>query len=397
MSITLRDKRSGGSRTARPKEFYLEVGREYVRRFGENQLTQAAFNPSTAKRAGRPDLVERYYSGREDGTSWPSLNAIKRHWPKWNDFRKELGLKPNSTGPGPNGRRKTGEAEPILDVRERRVIVESGARAEWLQRQLDRQTRRADRLAEQLDAERANLAEQLERSSAEFRETEKILELRKRLADELHRRKDVQRELHNAIRRESRARASSERADRRGNAASLREVDRLTQKLVEAQNEIRELRVTSTSVPKPKTRTVTRTVKIQDEKLINPVEKLEARVTDLRVSLRAMTESRDEALSRLATIRIEAVESAQESIQVRKAEYALAEASRRVDELSEILLGAHRMPTEAEMQKLRTDGPAGDSVLKAAVLRVARSEGKGARKEALWSLIGSARNWIDRL
>ncbi len=389
MNFALRS-RSGGP-LARSRNWYLEAGREYVRRYGASELTASAFNPAAAKRNGRPDLVERYYAAREDGTIWPSLNAIKLNFDgSFNEYRRALGLPKNKVGG--LKRRRPGEAEPILHVRERRV-VEGGASTIWLKRQLDKAERRAERLAEQLDAEKSK--PQPEPKLVDLA-TPKETELRRRLADEKHRRKEVQRELHNAIRRESRARASANRSlNRRTDDSALKEVDRLTDRLAEAEDRLRDRKPTST--PKTVTKTVTRTVKVQDELLLRKVARTEEQVTELRSALSRSELALDEAKDRLAVIRQSALTEAAASQRVRSAERRVAELETQLIKQTEILVGEHRLLRSDEVDALRNTGPAGRAVFAAMIKRVAHAEGKGATKTALWDVIAAARNWIDRL
>ncbi len=372
---------------------------QYAQLYGTD-FPQSAFAPSQANRNGRPELVERYYAGRTpgepDSEPWISLNGIKSKYDgSWNAARKDAGLPLNTTGPREDRpRRKPGEADPILNVRERRVVVDRTATVTFLERQLKNQERRADRLAEELDAEKA-------RKAPIEGPTPREVELRKRLADETHRYKDVKRELHNAVRRESRARASADRGDRRANAAALREVDRLTQRLVEAQDENRELRghkPVAKPVTKIRTKTKTKIVTqvVTDPVLMKTIEKLEARLAETRSALSLAKAAHAETVDTLAGYRKEAVAEALASQKVRTADRRVAEIERQLAQLMEVLAGERRVPNRAEIDALRRDGPVGDAVIVAAVKHVARSGGRD-KVAALWELIAAARNRIDRL
>lgn len=122
MSTSLRAKVADGRKTQTlTREAVVEALQLYGELYGPD-FPQSAFAPSQAKRNGRPELVDLYYKGRPDGRRWPSLNAIKDKFGTWNAARGAAGFPPNSTGPA-SGRRKPGEAEPILNIRERLVYV----------------------------------------------------------------------------------------------------------------------------------------------------------------------------------------------------------------------------------------------------------------------------------
>lgn len=381
----LRDTRV--SRVTRSRDFYLEAGREYVRRYGADEMTASSFNPASAKRNGRPDLVDRYYAGREDGSTWPSLNAIKKNFDgSFHAYRRALGLPKNKVGG--TKRRRPGEAEPILTIRERRIISASAGTG-WLKRQMEKAERRAERLAERLDEEKAKHQPVAE-------PTAKEIELRQRLADEKHRRKEVQRELHNAVRREARARANATKVRyRRANTCALKEVDRLTQRLAETEARLRKSRSKSTA--NGATKVVTKTIKVQDTQLLRQIEKLEDQVTEMRAALKASEAARAEAVERLADIRQDALAEAVASQKVRSAEKRAGELEVQLAKQAEILTGERRLLDIEKVESMRTDGPAGRAVFTAMVKRVARADGSGATRDALWDVIGSARNWIDRL
>lgn len=365
MSIALH----GGGREARSREWYLEAGREYVRRYGADQLTQAALNPAAAKRNGRPDLVDRYYDGRLDGTMWPSLNAVKKVFGTFNAYRAELGLLPNSTGPA-TGRRKAGQADPIFTVRERRVVVPDAATV-WLRNQLGKAERRAERLAERLDEAQVR--------EVRVEDVQKITQLRERLADERARHRAVRKEL-----------AKAERRDR----SALREIERLTERLVEVKAQTPKVITKTIRAPG---KTVTKTVQVTDARLLAEIAKLETQVTDLRASLRAAQTERAELVDRLADVRADATAKAMETLLVRRAERRAAEAEARMAALAELVVGERRQLTDEEIEDLRSDGPAGRAVFVAMVKRAARAEGSGALRDALTDVIAAALNWKDRL
>lgn len=404
MPTTLRNR---GGVAPRPREFYLNAGREYIRRYGADALTAAAFNPAAAKRGGRPDLVDRYYAGREDGTAWPSLNAIKKSFDGFTKFREELGLPPNSTFPK-GGRRPAGTAEPILEVRERRVIV-PGEQTVWLTRQLHAAERRAARAEERLETEKSRVVEVPED------QTRLVSALRNRLADERSRRKDLKRELHNAVRREDRARMRAEIAAGGEDPATLREVDRLTDLLAEAEGRIRALEATPAGTkvvvqreivheaePEIRTRTVTRTrkVTVPDEKSLRRAERAESRLADLREDLEGVRATRDDLADRLATIRREAVAEALTNQRVRSAEDRAAKLEKQLALQGELLVGQRRALSEEEIESLRRDGPAGEVLFARAVKKVSRAWNAGSRvdtRAALYESMSAAKNWMDRL
>lgn len=383
-----------GERKSRSREFYLEAGREYVRRFGADQLVAAALNPASAKRGGRPDLLDRYYEGREDGSAWPSLNAVKAAFGGFIAYRKALGLPPNPTGG--SHRRRPGEAEPIFTVRERRVVVGAEENA-FIRKQLAAAERRALRAEERLEEAKLRVDEVPE-------EHERTVEaLRMRLADERSRRKDVQRELNNATRREDRARARTQTLSPK----ALRDVDRLTERLAASEALVRRLQAAPGTVgrvpevrTKIKTKVRTRTVEVADEKALRRAERAEKRVTELREELEAVRSAREDLANRLAGIRREAVLEAVATERVRSAERRVNEVEKKMAAMTELLIGERRQLTSAEVASLRTSGPAGHTVFLRAVKRVARTYaevGVGAELHAaLRESMSAAQNWIDR-
>lgn len=396
MSIVARKR---GGVAPRPRLYYLDAGHEYVRRYGADQLTAAALNPASAKRGGRPDLVDRYYAGREDGTAWPSLNAVKLNFDSFVAYREALGLPPNSTGPA-RGRRKAGEAPPILDVRERRVVV-PGEQTSWLRKQLERAERRALRAEEKLEAEKR------ESGSLPAEHERLVKSLRNRLADEKSRTRDVRRELFNATRREERARARAEIVDKR-DPRTLREVDRLTDRLANALARVRELEnsprtktVVQNSKPEVRVRTRTRTVEVVDEKSLRRAERAEKRAHELAEELSAVREARNDLADRVATIRREAVAEAVINQRVRVAEARVQKVEKLLEDQAALLVGERRRLTSQEIASLRRDGPAGYVVYARAVKHVARVNaevGPGEElKAALRESMSAGLNWIDRM
>lgn len=386
-----------GGVAPRPREFYLDAGREYVRRYGPGELVAAAFNPASAKRGGRPDLVDRYYSGREDqGLAWPSLNSIKAAFGGFVAFREALGLPPNPTGG--RSRRNPGEAEPIFGVRERRVVVPSEQTA-WVRKQLAAAERRALRAEQLLEEAKA----QVDEVPAEHERLVKAL--RDRLADEKSRHKDARRELHNAVRREDRARARVEIVERR-DPSSLREVDRLTDLLAKSLARVSELEagpraktVVQKSEPVVRTKTITRKVEVLDEKSVRRAERAEARATELREELSALRESRDALADRLGEIRAEAVSQALINQRVRAAEARVQEVEKQMADQAMLLVGERRQLTSEEVRELRTNGPAGHTIFVRAVKNVARAHADGTGEQlraALREAMSAAQNWSDR-
>lgn len=380
MTTSLRQGAARGGVLARSRDYYLDALREYAALYGDD-FTAACFSPGAAKRAGRPDLVERYYAPRpSNGAAWPSLNAIKATFDgSFNVARGALGLGPNKTSPA-KGRRKPGEAVPILNVRERRVVVPDAGTA-WLRTQLNKADRRAARLAEQLDDAKIRVVE------IPVEDRRKIKDLRDRLSDEKARHRDVRREL-----------AKAERRDERG----AREIERLTERLADLRaQEPKVITKTVTQAvpgkPRERTKTVTRTVQVPDPVVVRRAERLEARVVELRASLEHTEATRAELAERLAEIRRDAVAVAVESQRVRAAERRVAEVEKRMALQAELLVGERRQLTDEEVKRLRSSGLAGHTVFTAMVKRVARAHGDEERKAALTNAIGAALNWRDRL
>src|SRR5262245_57830891 len=69
---TVRGRRGGWDRDS-----VIDAIHEWVATYGEPPRA-ADWNPSSAKWSGQQWRVERYRSGRADGSAWPALNSAKR-------------------------------------------------------------------------------------------------------------------------------------------------------------------------------------------------------------------------------------------------------------------------------------------------------------------------------
>lgn len=386
------------------REQVIEALKEYARLYGPH-FTAAAFNPATARWQDRPELADQYLQGRPDGRLWPSLNAIKKLFPtpehpkgSFNEARKAAGLPVNAVGP----RREKGKHRPIRDVRIERVYVQTeGKQTAWLRRELSAQERRRERLEGQLEHAKADLATARAAASDVVRvDSDRVRELRERLADESGRRRQVQRELHNAERREIRARAREDslRAGMRGNSAMVREIERLTERLAFAQEQISKLKTGATpyGVHAEPPREVVREVRVPDERTAHRLERAIGQLEELRRDLAQAREERDDLADRLDTIRADAIAQAAADQRVQEAERTAAKAESKQAELAALVTGERRKLTVRELADLRRDGAAGRPMFERAVIKALRAK-PGDLHNALTEAIREGLAWRDRL
>lgn len=367
-------KRDGRKVATHTRDTIVEALRRYEALYGGS--TSASFNPATAKWGDRDDLIERYYG--PDGP-WPSLNTIRGVFGTFNAAREAAGLPINKAGPNP--RRVTGEHRPIRDVREHRIAVPS-ERTLTLARDLARAEARADRA--EARAERAETraarpvpapvrveervrVERVERVKVKekiikVRDERAIERLRTKLADEA-----------------ARTRAADAQV-----AAAVRDLD-LSRVALDAAGEA----VASA-------RTDAREAERERERAEDRLAAADARVATL-------VAERDEALGRAA----EGAERALAEDFVRAAERRAdaaeeraARAERAMREQGAAVTGEARRLTRAEIDELRTNGPAGPQVLAEAIKAVAKARSRGsgvALVGALTQLASASIGWRDRL
>lgn len=359
----------------------IEALREYGRLYGP-AFSQGAFNPATAKRNGWPELVDRYYKGRPDGRPWPSLNAIKTKFGgSWNEARAAAGFDPNPTGPA-GGRRKNGEAKPILDVRERLVYVpneKTKQLAEKVSRLHDRVrslTEQRDRLREKVRNLRDRPTEKVVREkvvrepaktktktitkTVKVRDERALERLRSKLADEQAIRRAVEDQL--------RAEQTAHRRDKGDLATNSERIDELKSEVKEATRE--------------------------RDRALDRLTASQQLVSDLHSEVE---KAREKALG--------AAEAAAESTLVHRAEVRAeaaetraARAERQMAEQGAAITGERRRLRPDELAELRSNGPAGPSVMADALKQLAKARsGHGDLGAALTVVASAAVQWRDRL
>lgn len=380
MSV-LRAKVAEDGRKGRSRDYYIEAVREYFARYGE--VTAACFAPASAKRNGRPDLVERYYAGRESGDPWPSLNALKKNFGgSFVNVLRAAGLPENSTGPA-RGRRAPGEAEPILHVRERIRYMPSDRVLEAQKR-----VRRAEERAERL---RARL-EKAERVIAEMRE----------------RRAPVQTVVRDRPVKITKTKTITKTVKVRDERA----LERLRVKLADSEAARRALADQAKAEARDRTRAE------------REVENLRAEQAALAAEARSAAEAADRASDRLAAAEARAerlaveLEQAREQLlgaseaaiasdlvrqaeaRVNEAEVRAARAEREMAEQAAAITGELRKLTQVELAELRVKGPAGPVVMAKALKRLALARSRGGTdplRAALLEVARAAVTWLDRL
>lgn len=356
----------------------IKALREYGELYGPG-FSQSAFNPSSAKRAGRPDLVELYYKGRPNGERWPSLNAIKTKFGgSWNDARAAAGFAPNTTGPAA-GRRKAGDAEPILNVRERLVYI-SSAKTRQVVEKLRRAEDRSMRLEARLDAARDEVRELRARGprvvvdrparvktevktvtkTVKVKDERALERLRSKLADSEASRRATEDQLRAEKRDHDRAMVAVENA-RAEAAASVRDAEDATREY---------------------------------KGMADRLSAAEGRVARLRAEL-------DQAREVLVGVSEAAAASdlvSQAEARVEQAELRAARAEREMAEQGAAVTGELRRLTAGELADLRVRGPAGPAVMAKALKKLASARaGRGDMRAALAEVARAAVSWEDRL
>lgn len=379
------DGRQAGALT---RDDIIKALREYAELYGDS-FTQSAFSPASAKRNGRPDLVEIYYKGRPDGSRWPSLNGIKKHFDgSWNDARAAAGFGPNSTGPA-RGRRKAGEAEPIFNVRERVVVIpneklkEARRRIGRLEDRAARQHARIERLVDELDRVKRDrpVVERLVPRARKPRTITKKIKVPDEKAERLAAR------LRDRL-AEANARAGAIedqlKAEKRDHATARRRIQRLE----DAQDAVRAQAVDAQDLVREADRDRDRAnirLGVADSKIDELVGELEA--------------AREQLLgAEEAAVASELVRAADR--RAKDAEIRAARAEREMAEQASAITGELRRLTPAELAHLRSNGPAGEKVFGRALeqlMKARRIGGKEPQRAAILEVMRAGATWLDRL
>jgi hypothetical protein len=353
------------------RAYVVEALQEYAATYGP-AFTTASFNPSVAKWRDRPELVDRYYAGRSDGSPWPSLNTIKGLFGgSFNAAREAAGLAANKPGPA---RREKGTHQPIRDVRIERVVVRTERDDVELGKRLDRALARAER-AERKLAERPRVREKLIPAKPVIREKtitktvkvrdERAVErLRLQMGDEKTRRVASEDQTKAAVRdRDTALRLAEDRALE------------LARALAEAKN-----------------------YDDENKRLRDRLEVAENRLAEVRNDLVEQAESEAKARADVTAAAAIADRVRVAERRADAAELRAARAEREMVEQAQAITGERRKLTAAEMVELRVNGPAGPKVMGDALSLLARARaGRGRLDEALTEIASAALTWKDRL
>lgn len=377
----LRDTRDGRKLGARTREDVIEALRRYERLHGTS--TSASFNPATAKWTDRQDLIDIYYGSTGP---WPSLNSIRHLFGTFNAAREAAGLPVNR--PGPGMRRKTGEHAPIRTVREHLVHVPS-ERTRQVAAQLHRVQERLIRADERISVLRER-AEAAERALAveRRRPVERVaVEIPARV--EVVTRTKVERVKVRDERALERLRAKLEDVEAVRCAladqlkATVRDRDLAVASLTDARSEA-SLAIAEAS------RAVSERDRASDR-----LAAVERRVASLMAELEV---ERERNLSAVEAVQVSVLVRAAE-VRVEQAETRVARAEREMVEQAQAITGERRRLTTDELVELRSDGPAGPTVLAVALKRLGRARSHAAHElpSALTEIASAALSWRDRL
>jgi hypothetical protein len=364
---------------------------EWVATYGEPPRA-ADWNPSSAKWSGQLWRVERYRAGRDDGSSWPALNSAKRPFDgSLNEAIRAAGFEPAKPGPkrraavdpeqahravmSPEGRAMVAEALAQARAAERRVAS--------LEAKLERAGDRALRLTAQRDAAR---------SAGRRAARAKPRVVRERVVDD----------------------AAVARAQRRALAAEAKAeatVHELREQFGGARMDAAEARQTA-------------------KRLAAKLERAEATIGTLRAERRELKAAGDQLADRLTATermldraRVEArhppeivtvLEQAPDGVELRaaqaealrcrraaaEAELRAARAERELRETVAVVRGEARKLTAAELAELRTQGPAGPTVMAEALRALAaarRTSNPTRMQDALRRVAQAAVTWQERI
>jgi hypothetical protein len=339
----------------------------------------ADFNPGQAKITGQVWRIDRYRAGCPIcGSAYPSANAARRCF----DGSLERAIRAAGFEPAKRGPRRRTE----VDLSERATArLEHDARVAVdaaLARAADAETRAA-RLAVQLERARV-------RAAAAPKVKTKIV--RERVTDAA------------ALARVTRAREAAE-------ARALA----LKSELAEAKMDAAEARRTAAKLASRLERAEATITDARAQKRGVGAELAEAQAAVQRAEARAAEAERRAELAASTAVRVERVveapperavldealgrAAAAEDIAAR-AEARAARAEREYAEVAVAATGAPRKLTSAELEELRSDGPAGPALLADALKAMGvarRSDNRFRLEEALAQVASAAVTWRDRL
>jgi len=359
-----------------PESVITEI-QHFVQAHGEVPRL-ADFNPGQAKITGQVWRIERYRAGCPIcGSAYPSANAARRCF----DGSLERAIRAAGFAPAKRGPKRRTE----VDLGERALArLEHDARvavAAALARATVAESR-AERLQTQLDRARA-------RAAAAPKVRTKVV--RERVADEaavarLHRRIEAA---------DGRAAAQkTEIAEARMDAAEARRTAaRLASRLERAEATITDARAAKRAVGDELAEAQRAAAQAEDRAVAAERMLAEAR-SEVRVQ-RIVEVSPEQVVVEDAQARAAAAEEL-----ARRAELRAATAEREYAELATAATGTARRLTHAELEELRSAGPAGPALLAEALKALAaarRTDSPQKLIEALTSVASAAVTWRDRL
>lgn len=383
--------KSGGRQMTWTRESVIAAILRWVECYGEPPRA-ADWNPSSARWCAQEWRIERYRKGDpETGAPWPSLNAAKAPFGgSLNAALKAAGLEPNRSGPPKRTNVVLTEHMPMHP--QARVALEA---AEARVRDLEEHTAVLERqLARAREA-------RIPRAPREVTKTKTKIETRVKTRTVVKPVIDTK-----AVGRvEERAQKRIAKIE----AAATAKVEKATATVATERAKATEARAAATRAASKLERAEATITTLRDERREN-VEALRAAELAETVATTELATAREE-IERLradrrvivkdapeqAAIDLAVAEAAAAQSAAHGAEVRAATAERKYLEIAAAVVGEQRKLTKAEMDELRANGPAGPTVLAAALKKLARAQNPTAKRAALNEVASAAVTWIDRL
>jgi hypothetical protein len=339
----------------------------------------ADLNPGQAKITGQVWRIDRYRAGCPVcGSPYPSANAARRCF----DGSLERAIRAAGFEPakrGPKRRTDVDLTERALERldRDARVAVDAAlARAATAEQ-------RAERLETQLERARA-------RAVATPKVRTKVV--RTRVADDAA----VNRAARRAEAAEARAaQAKLDLGEAKMDAAEARRTAaKLASRLERAEATVHDARASKREAQAEVVEAQRDAERAEDRALAAERALAQARASSIRVE-RVVEASPEQAVVDEATVRAAGAEDA-----ARRAQLRAANAERAYAELASAATGAPRRLTQAELDTLRAEGPAGPALVAEAIKALAlarRTDNPQKLNEALTQVASAAVTWRDRL
>lgn len=385
----------GGARKTWTRDKIITALKRYADLYGDD-FTAASFSPSSAKWNDHPELAERYFAGDpETGAPWPSLNAVKDPFNgSFNEAKLAAGLPVNKPGPS-RGKRPAGTAAPIRDVRHvTRTVVREVDGGE------------ARRRAERAEAKVARLSAKVERLEAALREKPRGLAPAPKTITKTKTKTHTVRVKDEVAFKRAEDRHAKATAKIEARLADAREAEKL------ARVDLAEARQAATRAASKLERAEATIHGLRDERrdLRAELSRAEDRATVAereRDAARARPPERVEVTKHIvkespsAVAVREAEHRADRAVrEAHEAELRAARAEREYMEIAAAVKGEPRKLTKAELNALRSKGPAGPAVLAKALKALAAARAtnnKTALFGALTQVASAAVTWKERL